>query len=36
MPKGMRDLGVYCMRYDQQALAYAMVLTARYPPLGSP
>jgi len=36
MPKGMRDLGVYCMRYDQQALGYAMVLTGRYPPLTSP
>lgn len=36
MPKGMRDLGVFCLRYDQQAQAYLFLLTERYPPLSSP
>jgi Domain of unknown function (DUF4389) len=36
MPKGMRDLGVYCLRYDQQTIAYVLLLTGRYPPLSSP
>lgn len=36
MPQGMRDLGVFCLRYDQQAQAYLFLLTERYPPLGSP
>ncbi len=36
MPKGMRDLGAYCLRYDQQAQAYLMLLTSRYPPISSP
>jgi hypothetical protein len=36
MPKGMRDLGVYCLRYDQRAQAYVMLLTGKYPPLSSP
>jgi hypothetical protein len=36
MPKGMRDLGIYCLRYDQQAIAYLFLLTDRYPPLSSP
>jgi hypothetical protein len=36
MPKGMRDLGIYCLRYDQQTQAYLFLLTDRYPPLSSP
>ena len=36
MPKGMRDLGIYCLRYDQQAQAYVFLLTDKYPPLSSP
>jgi Domain of unknown function (DUF4389) len=36
MPKGMRDLGIYCLRYDQQAQAYVLLLTERYPPISSP
>jgi hypothetical protein len=36
MPKGMRDLGVFCLRYDQQAQAYVLLLTSRYPALGAP
>jgi Domain of unknown function (DUF4389) len=33
MPKGMRDLGAYCLRYQTQAYAYLMLLTQRYPSL---
>ena len=33
MPKGMRDLGAYCLRYQTQAYAYLMLLTPRYPSL---
>jgi Domain of unknown function (DUF4389) len=36
MPRGMRDLGIYCLRYDQQTGAYVLLLTGRYPPLSSP
>jgi len=36
MPRGMRDLGAFCMRYDQQTAAYVLLLTDRYPPLSSP
>ena len=36
MPKGMRDLGAYCLRYDQQAQAYVLLLTERYPSLSAP
>ena len=36
MPKGMRDLGAFCVRYDQQTAAYVVLLTDRYPPLSSP
>ena len=36
MPQGMRDLGAYCLRYDQQSQAYLMVLTSRYPSLSAP
>jgi uncharacterized membrane protein YhdT len=36
MPKGMRDLGVYCLRYQQQTYGYLMILTERYPSLAGP
>jgi hypothetical protein len=37
MPKGMRDLSAYCLRYEAQTSAYLMCLTSRYPSLsGSP
>jgi hypothetical protein len=31
MPKGMRDLSAYCLRYEAQTAAYLMALTGRYP-----
>jgi hypothetical protein len=31
VPKGMRDLSAYCLRYEAQTAAYLMVLTSRYP-----
>ena len=36
MPKGMRDLGVYCLRYQQQTYGYMMLPTERYPSLAAP
>jgi Domain of unknown function (DUF4389) len=33
MPQGMRDLGAYCLRYQQQTYAYLLLLTQRYPSL---
>ena len=36
IPKGMRDLGIYCLRYQQQTYAYLMLLTHRYPSLSAP
>ena len=33
MPKGMRDLGAYCLRYQTQTYAYLLLLTQRYPSL---
>jgi Domain of unknown function (DUF4389) len=33
MPKGMRDLGAYCVRYALQTSAYVLLLTERYPTL---
>jgi hypothetical protein len=36
MPKGMRDLGVYCLRYQQQTYCYLSILTGRYPSLSAP
>jgi hypothetical protein len=36
MPKGMRDLGAYCLRYQQQTYGYLMLLTVRYPSLAGP
>jgi hypothetical protein len=35
MPKGMRDLGAYCVRYSAQTSAYLLLLTDAYPSLGS-
>jgi hypothetical protein len=31
MSKGMRDLQVYCLRYQAQTFGYALLLTQRYP-----
>ena len=36
MPDGMQNLGLFCLRYQQQAYSYAFLLTDRYPPLASP
>jgi len=33
MPRGMRDLGAYCLRYQTQTFAYLLLLTPRYPSL---
>ena len=35
MPRGMRDLGAYCLRFNTQTYAYVSLLTARYPSLAS-
>jgi hypothetical protein len=35
MPEGMRNLSAYCIRYQTQTHAYAMILTDRYPSLSS-
>jgi len=35
MPTGLRDLGVYCLRYQTQLNAYLFLLTPRYPTLAS-
>jgi hypothetical protein len=35
MPKGMRDLVAYCLRYQAQTYAYLLLLTSRYPSLAS-
>jgi len=35
MPKGMRDLMAYCLRYQVQTYAYLLLLTSRYPTLAS-
>jgi 2-(1,2-epoxy-1,2-dihydrophenyl)acetyl-CoA isomerase len=34
-PRGFRDLGAYWLRYQSQTLAYLLLLTDRYPTLGS-
>jgi hypothetical protein len=34
-PKGLRDLGAYCLRYNTQTYAYLALLTSRYPTLAS-
>ena len=36
MPDGLENLGAYCLRYQQQTYAYAMLLTGRYPSLSAP
>jgi hypothetical protein len=36
IPKGMRDLGIYCLRYQQQTYGYLMLVTQRYPSLSAP
>jgi 2-(1,2-epoxy-1,2-dihydrophenyl)acetyl-CoA isomerase len=35
VPKGMRDLMAYCLRYSTQTYAYVLLLTDRYPTLAS-
>jgi|SRR4051812_33892848 len=35
MPEGMRNLGAYCLRYQQQTLGYIFLLTDRYPSLST-
>ena len=35
MPKGMRDLNAYVLRYRQQTLAYVLLVTDGYPQLAS-
>ena len=35
MPRGMRDLMAYCLRYQAQTYAYLLLLTNRYPSLAS-
>jgi uncharacterized protein DUF4389 len=35
MPKGMQDLGAYCLRYQQQTVGYLFLLTDRYPTIES-
>lgn len=36
MPKGMRDLEAYCLRYSQQTFGYLFLLTSRYPSFSGP
>jgi hypothetical protein len=35
MPRGLRDLGAYCLRYQMQTYAYMALLTPRYPSLSA-
>lgn len=35
MPRGMRDLMAYCLRYQAQTYGYLLLLTDRYPTLAS-
>ncbi len=35
VPRGMRDLGAYCLRYQSQTFGYLLLLTDRYPSLAS-
>jgi 2-(1,2-epoxy-1,2-dihydrophenyl)acetyl-CoA isomerase len=35
VPRGMRDLMAYCLRYNAQTYAYLLLLTDRYPTLAS-
>jgi 2-(1,2-epoxy-1,2-dihydrophenyl)acetyl-CoA isomerase len=34
-PRGVQELGAYCLRYRMQTLAYLLLLTERYPSLAS-
>lgn len=36
MPKGMRDLSAYCLRYEAQTYGYLMILTDKYPSFSGP
>jgi Domain of unknown function (DUF4389) len=36
IPKGLRDLGLYMLRYEAQTRAYITFLTDRYPSLSAP
>ena len=36
VPGGVRDLSVYCLRFQTQTEAYSMLLTSRYPSLTNP
>jgi Domain of unknown function (DUF4389) len=31
VPRGMEQLGLYCLRYQTQVYAYVIVVTDRYP-----
>lgn len=33
LPEGMQELGAYCLRYQTQTVAYALLLTSAYPSL---
>jgi 2-(1,2-epoxy-1,2-dihydrophenyl)acetyl-CoA isomerase len=35
VPKGIRDLAAYCLRYQAQTFAYLLLVTDRYPALAS-
>ncbi len=35
VPRGMRDLAAYCLRYQAQTFGYLLLLTERYPTLAS-
>jgi hypothetical protein len=35
VPRGMRDLMAYCLRYQAQTYGYLFLLTSRYPSLAS-
>jgi hypothetical protein len=35
VPKGLRDLAAYCLRFELQTYAYLFLLTSRYPTLAS-
>jgi len=35
IPKGMRDLSAYCVRYQGQTLGYLTLVTSRYPTLNA-
>jgi hypothetical protein len=36
LPEGMRNLGVYCLRYELQTYGYVALLTDRYPSFAFP